>query len=129
MHPRGPHHMLTQALHQAGSTRHRATGVHIPKSGEVAPFNYSDGDVEAAIYQQLQGVKDLRCGSPELSALITDWPRQYHFAPQRADLLRPLSHLLRDRVACGSEFRRTAERPARATGDDRRSRRPQAPRE
>lgn len=106
--------MLTEALHEAGYTIHCQTGVYVPQSGEVAPFNYSDGDVEAAIYQQLQQVQDLRCGSPELSALITDWPRQYHFAPQRADLLRPLSHLLQGTVlevgaGCGAISRYLGE--------------------
>ena len=90
--------MLTEALHQAGYVPHRATGVFVPKDGEVAPFSYSDGDVEALIYAQLKAATDRACGSPELAALATDWPRQYHFAPQRADLLRPLSHLLRGSV-------------------------------
>ena len=44
--------MISQALQDAGYVQHRATGVLIPKNGQVAPFNYSDGDVEAEIYNQ-----------------------------------------------------------------------------
>jgi SAM-dependent methyltransferase len=106
--------MLTQALRQAGYVPHRATGVFVPKDGEVAPFNYSDGDVEALIYAQLQSATDVACGSPELAAMATDWPRQYHYAPQRADLLRPLSHLLKGAVlevgaGCGAISRYLGE--------------------
>lgn len=106
--------MLRQALLEAGYVQHRATGVLIPKNGQVAPFNYSDGDVEAEIYRQLGEVSDVACGSTELSALITDWPRQYHFAPQRADLLRPLQHLLQGTVlevgaGCGAISRYLGE--------------------
>lgn len=106
--------MISQALQDAGYVQHRATGVLIPKNGQVAPFNYSDGDVETEIYNQLGAVSDLAYGSTELSALITDWPRQYHFAPQRADLLRPLQHLLQGTVlevgaGCGAISRYLGE--------------------
>ena len=109
--------MLIDTLHQAGYRPNAKTGVWAQANSPPVQFSYSDGDVEAEMYQQLLHVGDLSCGSQELAALGTDWPRHYHFSTHRADLLRPLSHLLKGVVleigaGCGAISRYLGETAA-----------------
>ncbi|HEY4207017.1 MAG TPA: glycosyltransferase, partial [Puia sp.] len=60
------------------------------------PFAYSDGDLtEDYLLDRINHAQDISIGSAELAALIRDWPTLYHLTPARADLLRPLSSLLK----------------------------------
>lgn len=85
------------------------------RAGTAPDYNYSDGDaVEQRIAQVVVGAEDLRVGSPELAAHITDWPSSYHLSQRRADALRPVEHLLRGRVlevgaGCGAITRYLGE--------------------
>jgi len=61
-----------------------------------APFAYSDGEVtENYLLDSIHRAGDLSIGSAELAHAIRDWPTLYHLSPARADLLRPLSSLLK----------------------------------
>lgn len=69
------------------------------RPGVAADYDYSDGDeVEQRLERVIAGASDLAVGSTELAAHIVDWPSLYHLSPRRADLLRPLEHLLTGRV-------------------------------
>lgn len=69
------------------------------KPHEKYLFQYSDGDdTENYILEALQRSKDLSTGSPELFFHIKDWPSLYHLSPRRADLLRPLVNLLKEKT-------------------------------
>jgi len=97
-----------------------STNVWAPSAGAL-PFAYSDGeDFEHWLYQALQGVRDRSLFSEELKALIHDWPSRYHLSLERANLLRPVSDLLRGDVlelgaGCGSLTRYLGETGARVT--------------
>ena len=61
-------------------------------------FNYSDGDdSENYLLDLVSKAADLSIGSEELISGIKDWPSLYHLSPKRADLMRPLAGLLKDR--------------------------------
>jgi hypothetical protein len=63
----------------------RGTGVrHAPAAG--TPAGYLDG-AEAYLLDVLTGARDRGTGSPELDALVRDWPSEYHLTPLRATLL------------------------------------------
>jgi len=60
------------------------------------PFAYSDGEAtENYLLDRISRAEDLSIGSAELAGAINDWPTLYHLSPARADLLRPLSSLLK----------------------------------
>jgi len=60
------------------------------------PFAYSDGEVtENYLLDRISRADDLSVGSAELAGIIRDWPTLYHLSPARADLLRPLSSILK----------------------------------
>jgi SAM-dependent methyltransferase len=54
--------------------------------------------IERRLEQTISNAHDVACGSEELAAAVTDWPSLYHLAPERANLLRPVAHLLRGRI-------------------------------
>lgn len=92
------------------------SGVHRhPEHGE---FPYSDGQaVEKRLLQILTEVVDVSTMSRELVAKISDWPSEYHFSPQRHNLLRHLEGLHGARVlelgaGCGAITRFLGERGA-----------------
>lgn len=59
-------------------------------------FVYTDGEeVEARLLEVVRATKDRSSLSLELAARITDWPSRYHLSPMRANLLRPITPLLR----------------------------------
>jgi SAM-dependent methyltransferase len=58
-------------------------------------FDYSDPDeAERYLEASIRGAKDRSIGSEELNRAIRDWTSFYHLTPRRADLLRPLQHLI-----------------------------------
>lgn len=58
-------------------------------------FTYSDGDeVERRLLDIVRSVGDRSVLSMALRQRITDWPSRYHLSPVRANLLRPLEHLI-----------------------------------
>jgi SAM-dependent methyltransferase len=60
---------------------------------------YSDGDTtEDGLLALMRRASDRSLHSPELAAGAVDWPTRYHLSPARANLLRPLAHLLRGRT-------------------------------
>ncbi len=78
-------------------------------------LDYSDGaTVEDRMLQQISAASDLSVLSPEIRALITDWPSRYHFDPGRANLLRPLrlrpqARILEVGAGCGAITRYLGE--------------------
>ena len=65
----------------------------------ICPFLYSDGDeVEERIAAIVRSAVDRTSDSLELHKSISDWPTNYHLSPLRANLLRPLRHLLKGRI-------------------------------
>ena len=54
------------------------------------PVDYSDG-AESRILDLVRNARDLSVFSPELAALVSDWPTEYHFSRSRHALLRPLA--------------------------------------
>lgn len=80
-----------------------------------AKWSYSDGDaVEDNLYRLVAGCADRSVQSLELTECITDWPTKYYFSPRRANLLRPVSELLRGDVleigaGCGAITRYLGE--------------------
>lgn len=81
----------------------------------LQPLPYSDGDaVEQAMLDDLRATKDRSLFSPEVAALIRDWPTLYHFSPQRANLLRPIefgpnARILEIGAGCGAVTRYLGE--------------------
>lgn len=61
-----------------------ATGIRLPPA-ELPPAGYLDG-AERRLLEALPGVADRSVGSPELQALIDDWPTLYHLMPYRATI-------------------------------------------
>jgi GT2 family glycosyltransferase/SAM-dependent methyltransferase len=61
-----------------------------------SPFAYSDGETtEEYLLSTISRAEDLSTGSAELTGAIKDWPTLYHLSPARANLLRPISSLLK----------------------------------
>jgi hypothetical protein len=60
------------------------TGIRLPPT-EVPPAGYLDG-AERRLLEALPGVADRSVGSPELQALVDDWPTLYHLTPYRATI-------------------------------------------
>lgn len=81
----------------------------------VRPLGYSDGDeIEQAIFEIVQGAKDLSSLSEELHAAAFDWPTEYHLSRQRHVLIRPIGIKPGDRVlelgaGCGAITRYLGE--------------------
>lgn len=66
---------------------------------DASPFSYSDGDeVEDRIYSIIKESSDRSSSSIELQKSITDWPTNYHFNSRRANLMRPIRHLLKGSI-------------------------------
>ncbi|HEY7622848.1 MAG TPA: class I SAM-dependent methyltransferase [Solirubrobacteraceae bacterium] len=63
---------------------HPDSGVRVPPS-EVVPAGYLDG-AERYLLEALAQVTDASVGSPELNALMRDWPSLYHLTPYRSTL-------------------------------------------
>jgi SAM-dependent methyltransferase len=91
-----------------------ATGVWVPAAGPK-DFGYSDGDsIETQIASIVRQSSDVSVGSLELQHAIVDFPSRYHLSPERANLLRPLSQMLRGTVievgaGCGALTRYLGE--------------------
>lgn len=61
-------------------------------------FAYSDGDaVEQRLLDIMRATRDRSVLSMALRQRITDWPSRYHLSPVRANLFRPLEHLIAGR--------------------------------
>jgi len=88
---------------------------------EYQPFPYSDGQgVEERLLQVLTEATDLSTMSRELVTKITDWPSEYHFSPERHNLLRHLDRLDGARVlelgaGCGAVTRFLGEHGAKVS--------------
>lgn len=84
----------------------------------IEAFAYSDGDeVEDRIQEILKNAKDKSVLSSELRTHITDWPSNYHLSAQRANILRPLKHLVEGSIleigsGCGAITRYLGESAA-----------------
>jgi hypothetical protein len=52
---------------------HRASGVRV-LPGETGVTSYRDG-AERYLFQALGTIADRRVGSPEVAAIVRDWPR------------------------------------------------------
>ena len=61
-----------------------ATGIRLPASAGV-PAGYLDG-AERELAEALPAIGDRGTGSPELEALVHDWPTRYHLTPYRATI-------------------------------------------
>ena len=78
-------------------------------------FDYSDPDeAEQYLEAAIRGASDRSIGSEELTRAIRDWTSFYHLTPRRADLLRPLEHLISGNVlevggGCGAVTRYLGE--------------------
>ena len=58
-------------------------------------FDYSDPEEDEQYLEAcIRGAQDRSVGSLELAQAIRDWTSFYHLSPRRADLLRPLQHLI-----------------------------------
>ena len=83
--------------------------------------SYSDDPAfEAGLLKIVSSARDLSIGSTELESHIRDWPSFYHLTYSRANLLRPVEHLLRGRVlevgaGCGAITRFLGETGAEIT--------------
>ncbi|UWX04292.1 hypothetical protein H1235_03380 [Pseudoxanthomonas sp. NC8] len=78
------------------------TGLWI-RTGATPDWSYSDGDeVERALLEAVESCADRSTLSPELAALIRDWPTRYYFSARRSCLLRPFASLLQGRVQIGA---------------------------
>lgn len=95
-------------------SRDSGSGLWI-RPGTAADWSYTDGDeVERALLEAVESCSDRSTLSPELAALIHDWPTRYYFSARRSCLLRPFSSLLRGRVleigaGCGALSRYLGE--------------------
>jgi GT2 family glycosyltransferase/glycosyltransferase involved in cell wall biosynthesis/SAM-dependent methyltransferase len=66
---------------------------------QASEFGYSDGEeVEQRLLDVIEKAQDLRSGTLELRAHITDWPTRYHLSPLRSNLLRPFQHVLKGSI-------------------------------
>ena len=90
-------------------------------SNNTEPFDYSDGDIEEnRIYNILHDTIDKSCFSEELILKIVDWPTEYHFSPQRHNLLRHFNFKPSDKIlelgcGCGAITRQLGETGAQVT--------------
>jgi SAM-dependent methyltransferase len=96
-------------------------GVWLHPENEQTGFNYSDGDFEEnRIYNILLNSSDRSCFSEELVSKIIDWPTEYHFSPQRHNLLRHFKFNHSDKIlelgcGCGAITRQLGETGAQIT--------------
>jgi len=78
--------------------RDRDSGVFLARKG-VPELEYSDGDdVENRLFAVIEGASDCGVGSQELESGVRDFPSRYHLTSRRANLLRPVQNVLRERV-------------------------------
>ena len=88
-------------------------GVWVPSGSQ--PFAYSDGDeAEDRIAAAIRDSEDVSLFSRMLREHQKDWPSRYHLSPSRANLLRPVEHLLKGSVleigaGCGAITRYLGE--------------------
>jgi O-antigen biosynthesis protein len=94
-------------------------GVYVAKRRTGATsLDYTDGiEAEEKLYSIITGAKDKSVLSSELRIFAEDFISSYHLSPKRANLLRPLSGLLRGRVleagaGCGAVTRFLGENGA-----------------
>lgn len=106
-------------------------GVYIHQDNSKINFDYSDGDFEEnRIYKILLNSNDRSCFSEELISKIIDWPTEYHFSPQRHNLLRHFEFKQTDKIlelgcGCGAITRQLGEAGAHISaveGSTRRAR-------
>ncbi|HAR62789.1 MAG TPA: hypothetical protein DCS13_04930 [Candidatus Margulisbacteria bacterium] len=80
-------------------------GIYVCPDSQLTDFNYSDGyEIENRIYQDIKQSQDLSIYSKELTNKIVDWPSEYHFSPQRHNLLRHIKFTKSDNIlelGCG----------------------------
>ncbi len=92
----------------------QAENVHF-RPDRNSDFSYNDGDEpEERILEIVTRSGDVSIGSQELRDQISDWPSRYHLSGQRADLLRPVAHLLKGDIlefgsGCGAITRYLCE--------------------
>ncbi|MCF5931428.1 glycoside hydrolase family 99-like domain-containing protein, partial [Xanthomonas perforans] len=104
--------------------------VWVPNS-RAQEFGYTDGDeAEERISESISGCDDVSLFSRSLQEYQTDWPSRYHLSAGRANLLRPISDLLKGRVlevgsGCGAISRYLGEIGASLTALEGSSRRAQ----
>jgi SAM-dependent methyltransferase len=73
------------------------------RPGSTSSASSADVNVELAA-GVIRAAHDVACGSEELLAAANDWSTQYHFGPDRSNILRPVRQLLQGRVLeIGSE--------------------------
>lgn len=66
---------------------------------DTSDFSYSDGAAfEHALLKHITDAQDISLFSPELAKVICDWASTCHLSPVRANLLRPISHLLQGKT-------------------------------
>lgn len=64
--------------------------LRIWETADHSGSSYSDGEeVEQRLLETLRACSDVSVLSEELRQHITDWPSEYHFTPERSNLLRP----------------------------------------
>jgi len=64
--------------------------LRIWETADHSGSSYSDGEeVEQRLMATLRACSDVSVLSEELRQHITDWPSEYHFTPERSNLLRP----------------------------------------
>lgn len=102
---------------------------HIWARSEPLPFDYSDGDdTENRLHRIISESTDVSIFSRQLHTACVDWPTTYHLSSARANLLRPLEHLLDGDVleigaGCGAITRYLGEAGARVIAVEGSSRR------
>ncbi len=101
-------------LLESGLQRNEESKVWLRDSNAV--FDYTDGDeVENRIAAIIATSGDVSLFSQDLSNHQTDWPSVYHLSPVRANLMRPLAPILRNRrileigAGCGAISRYMGE--------------------
>ena len=92
-------------------TKDATTGVWFALDSAARAFAYSDGDeFEERLLGVIRNASDLSASSDELQGAITDFASRYYLSSSRANLLRPVAHLLSGRVleigaGCGAVTR------------------------
>lgn len=74
-------------------------GIYFPENHDSNDFNYSDGnDFEQELYDLISFAQDKSLFSKALTDRIVNWPTFCHLSPVRANLLRPVSAILKGKV-------------------------------
>lgn len=104
----------SELLHRNGFRR--SDDSRVWSCGPEATFDYTDGDeVETRIADIIAASSDVSLFSEELALHQTDWASIYHLSPIRANLMRPLHQILKNRrileigAGCGAISRYLGE--------------------